>query len=317
MPTRADLYVPLQVHGPTGATAATRYAGGTVTGHPTSGTFAVGDYVIAQDGHVWICTVAGSPGTWVDSAGGGGITQLTGDVTAGPGSGSQAATLAASGVTAATYGDSTHIPQITVDAKGRATGITNVAASGTTPSTGTTVQLVYRYTVTVSDKASIDTGVDSPDAGSADWTNGDTLEIFTYSRTDESVELSQHNMVFNNDTGGNYDLNQHGAQGGSGFAGPQSNARANIFWYGPGAVAAGIFGSATFVIPAFSNTVGNKSGTIEFSSPNQTAGFTYIAHHNFGWRSTSAITRVAISPNTAGKKLKVGTRLSIYKRLLS
>lgn len=48
-------------------------------------------------------------------SGGGGINQLTGDVTAGPGTGSQAATLANSGVSAGTY------TKITVDAKGRAT----------------------------------------------------------------------------------------------------------------------------------------------------------------------------------------------------
>jgi uncharacterized Zn-binding protein involved in type VI secretion len=58
------------------------------------------------------------------------ITQLTGDVTAGPGSGSQAATLAASGVAAATYGDATHVPQIAVDAKGRITSASNVAITG-------------------------------------------------------------------------------------------------------------------------------------------------------------------------------------------
>jgi hypothetical protein len=59
-----------------------------------------------------------------------GISQLTGDVTAGPGSGSQVATLSASGVTAATYGDSSHVAQVTVDAKGRVTAASNVAVSG-------------------------------------------------------------------------------------------------------------------------------------------------------------------------------------------
>lgn len=48
----------------TGATAATRYVGGTTTGAPVTGTFAVGDFVIAQDGWVSACIGPGTPGTW-------------------------------------------------------------------------------------------------------------------------------------------------------------------------------------------------------------------------------------------------------------
>lgn len=48
----------------TGAVAPTRYVGGTTSGAPTAGTFAVGDFVIDQIGKIWICTGAGTPGTW-------------------------------------------------------------------------------------------------------------------------------------------------------------------------------------------------------------------------------------------------------------
>lgn len=55
--------------GLTGATAATRYAGATASGAPGSGTFALGDFIIDQTGKVFVCTVAGSPGTWVQAGG--------------------------------------------------------------------------------------------------------------------------------------------------------------------------------------------------------------------------------------------------------
>jgi hypothetical protein len=55
----------LAATGITGATAASRYVGATASGAPTgSHPFLAGDFVIDQSGAVWICTAAGSPGTW-------------------------------------------------------------------------------------------------------------------------------------------------------------------------------------------------------------------------------------------------------------
>lgn len=65
----AELFTAVSASGITGATAASRYAGATASGSPASGTFAAGDYVIDQTGAIWICTVAGTPGTWVAPAG--------------------------------------------------------------------------------------------------------------------------------------------------------------------------------------------------------------------------------------------------------
>jgi len=48
-----------------GTGSATRFVGGTVSGPPASGTFAIGDFVTTQAGTVCICTAAGTPGTWV------------------------------------------------------------------------------------------------------------------------------------------------------------------------------------------------------------------------------------------------------------
>lgn len=66
------------------------------------------------------------------AAGSGGINQLTGDVTAGPGTGSQMATLA-NIVAGGNYGTTTQVPQLTVDTKGRITAIANVGIAGISP----------------------------------------------------------------------------------------------------------------------------------------------------------------------------------------
>lgn len=74
------------------------------------------------------------------------ITSLIGDVTA-TGPGVSTATLTASGVTPGTYGSATLTPIITVDAKGRITGVTTTAPGITVGSTvitsGTTNGLLY------------------------------------------------------------------------------------------------------------------------------------------------------------------------------
>lgn len=56
--------------GLTGALQATRFAGATASGAPTSGTFEAGDFVVDQSGAVFICTAPGSPGTWADMSSG-------------------------------------------------------------------------------------------------------------------------------------------------------------------------------------------------------------------------------------------------------
>lgn len=60
----------------TGASAATRYVGATASGAPASGTFAVGDFCIDQSGAVFVCTAAGTPGTWKQVGASAGMVEL-------------------------------------------------------------------------------------------------------------------------------------------------------------------------------------------------------------------------------------------------
>lgn len=54
--------------GLTGSVAATRFVGGTTIGPPTTGAHLVGDFVVDQTAQIWICTAAGTPGTWKTNA---------------------------------------------------------------------------------------------------------------------------------------------------------------------------------------------------------------------------------------------------------
>jgi hypothetical protein len=49
-----------------GAAAGIRLAGGTASGAPASGTFALRDVIADATGALWVCTAAGSPGTWAE-----------------------------------------------------------------------------------------------------------------------------------------------------------------------------------------------------------------------------------------------------------
>ena len=68
---QAQAFIPT---GLTGAAAASRYVGAVASTAPASGTFALGDFVISQTGKVFVCTSAGTPGTWTDVGGAGGGT---------------------------------------------------------------------------------------------------------------------------------------------------------------------------------------------------------------------------------------------------
>lgn len=176
--------------------------------------------------------------------------------------------------------------------------------------------LVYRKTVAGADVASIDTGVDAPDAGSNDWTNCDVLEFFLYARTDEAAALSEVKWQFNNVSTATYDW-QWIRQLNTTLNGSIGLAANFIDTQVSGANVADtlVFGQVALQMANPTGTTNYKdvTGTGSVKIPGDagnTASFLITGQA----RNANAITRLAVTPVTAAKKLKVGSQLTIYKR---
>lgn len=176
--------------------------------------------------------------------------------------------------------------------------------------------LVYRYTITGADKASVDTGVDTADAGSNDWTNGDLLEVFWLSRTDDAGAIVNIDMTVNNDTGANYDIQQlHAISTTPTGVTSLAQTKWALSTHGSGG-AAGYPGVNRIVFPDFTGTVLNKTADQSGGLNDGTATNELVVLRSLGWRSTAAITRIKFAAQSTAK-FKIGSQLLIYKRLAS
>lgn len=176
--------------------------------------------------------------------------------------------------------------------------------------------LLYDYTVAGSDKASIDTGVDTPDAGiagTAAFPALRLLEILIQARSDNAAAASTLNITLNNDTGSNYEFERQGATNTTASAAPQAATTAwAIGIHGTGGSAS----RATpleLLLPNYAGTAFHKSGFIRSGLTDATAGNNQIQKYVVNYLSTSAVTRVKIAGGGTDK-LKVGSRISVYAR---
>lgn len=180
--------------------------------------------------------------------------------------------------------------------------------TGASPGSGGSARL-YDYEVTGSDKASIDTNVDGSTV--ANFSGYDVLEIWMILRTDDAAAAVNVDLIFNNDTGANYD---NGVLNASNTTVSASTALAQtsltLTAHGSGGTS-GYAAVNRLSIPGYAGTVFNKTGELTYEVPDGTAGNNRLGARIIGWRSTSAITRLKVAALGAAK-LKVGSRLLVY-----
>jgi hypothetical protein len=182
---------------------------------------------------------------------------------------------------------------------------------GAAPAGTGSTSLIFDSTVAGSDAASIDTG-----AGAIPGTFT-VLEIWLVSRTDEVTFPSPLYITANGDTGTNYAIIRVRNTGGSSADGTVLSGQAGLQGTTVGASGtANYFGFVKITIPFYASTAFYKIAEVldgEIADVSTGANWRF----NTGvqqWRNTAAISRIAVATQTAGKKLKVGSRLVIYGR---
>ena len=162
---------------------------------------------------------------------------------------------------------------------------------------------LFDSTVTGSAAASIDSGANGiPQATSH-------LYIVFYGRGDTAATAISVALTFNNDTAAHYDLQALSGGSTSPSASFLTNTTGNAVSIPAASATANVFGSAQWIVPAYTQTTGHKgtAALFGFADPTGTQSTGARGSH---WQSTAAITRIAIAA-TAGN-LVVGSRLTVY-----
>lgn len=156
------------------------------------------------------------------------------------------------------------------------------------------------------DAAAIDTGANGIAGGY------NVLEVWMLTRTTEAASISSISVRVNNDSSAIYDLQVGRSNNVTNTAAATLAGTSWVFITAGASQLASYPALLRLTIPSYAVTTFFKLGETSVSVPDDTAANNFTDRHSLGWRSTAAITRMAV---TAGSgNLLTGSRLLIYGR---
>jgi trimeric autotransporter adhesin len=208
-------------------------------------------------------------------------------------------TIAASGVTATTYGDGTHVPQVAIGADGRVTSASNVAITAA-------AGMVKIIDTTLGSAGNFDTGAASIPSGYS------AIQIVLMGRGTVASPNVDNLIRFNNDSGSNYlDLAVRATA--SGAVSAIADAATTSGEFGQltaGTGTANYAGVVNALIASYDQTTFFKEWVYNASFLKDTAPSGGAWAGGGIWISTAAITRIQIT--ASGTTYVTGSRLLVY-----
>lgn len=213
--------------------------------------------------------------------------------------------LPTTGVAAATYGDSTHVAEITVDSRGRLTSASSVAISGSAGAGGLLV--LYDSGYLGAPAATLDTGAGGIASGHF------CFLAVAYLRSSAAGVAAENVLAkFNNDSSALYNVDRIRDQGGTVTGAVASLGTSLNIGIMPAATAtANTFGPWSMLAPAYDGTSNFKTGEANSGAAQGTSASSIQDRHMWSYQSTSAISRLALT-STSGANFLAGSRLIVY-----